>query len=66
MPIAVRLASGIVDSLKAQPLALALIVMNLLFMAFFAWIAHEIGNRNKAEREYLQSRIAELTLQCRK
>lgn len=41
---AAKVASGIVDTLKNQPLALALIVINVLFIAFVGFVIHGLAD----------------------
>ncbi|MCP1761933.1 hypothetical protein [Bradyrhizobium japonicum] len=38
-----KLATGVAESLKGQPLALALVVINLLFLSGFAVMLREIA-----------------------
>lgn len=59
-----KVASGIVDSLKSQPLVLALIVINVLFLAMFVWIAHEVATTNRIERTQRDTLIQELQKTC--
>jgi hypothetical protein len=42
---AARIAGGVAEALKAQPLALALIVLNVLWLAAVFWLAHANGVR---------------------
>jgi hypothetical protein len=44
-----KVASGVVEGLKEQPLALALIVINVLFIAFMVFVLHSL--KTQAERK---------------
>jgi len=46
-----KVASGVVDGLKSQPLSLALIVMNVVFVVFVAWLAHTVNTRTEHQYE---------------
>lgn len=43
-----KVASGIVDSLKGQPLALSLLVINVLYLLFGAWLLLKVSDRSEA------------------
>ena len=60
-----KVATSVVDGLKAQPLALALIIMNVVFMAFAAWITHSINERTIRQFEVKDALIAKLVDQCK-
>lgn len=45
-----KVAGGVVSGLTSQPLALALIVVNVLFLAMFVWIGTEVSTTNRIER----------------
>ena len=47
---AVKLAGTVAESLKTQPLALALVIVNVLFLVFGAWVLHTVGVHVRAER----------------
>ena len=50
-----RAVNSFIDSLKRQPLALALVVMNVALLAFLFWNARDIANaRNNYLRETQQ------------
>jgi hypothetical protein len=44
-----KVATGIVDNLKTQPLALAILVINVLFLGFMGFIIHSL--KEQAERK---------------
>ena len=60
------LANNVVGGLKTQPLVLALVVMNLAFIAFTTFLAYRLDIRNTDEREYTQSLVRTLTASCLK
>lgn len=45
-----RLASGMVDALRSQPLALALVLVNVIYLIGFGWVMGDIAKR-VAERD---------------
>jgi len=45
-----RVASGTVDALKTQPLALALVIVNVLFLMAGGLFVYYIGGAIRAER----------------
>jgi len=53
-----KVATGIVDGLKSQPISLALIVLNLVFIGFVGWIAHEINLRTEHQYQVKDQLIA--------
>lgn len=55
-----KVASGVVEGLKDQPLALALIVVNVLFLAFTGYILHSL--KDQAERK--DALLHELATHC--
>jgi hypothetical protein len=61
---AARVAVSISDSLKSQPLALALIVMNVLFILLVAWFVHLVRTDNAAERAQINEALMQLRLAC--
>jgi threonine/homoserine/homoserine lactone efflux protein len=46
-----KVASTTIEALKAQPLALALIVVNVLFLLAGIWIMHDVAARFEARNE---------------
>jgi len=60
-----KVASGVVEGLKSQPLSLALIVVNLTFIGFMGWIAHEFNQRTTHQYEVKDQLIAKLLDQCK-
>jgi hypothetical protein len=59
-----KVASGIVEGLRTQPLSLALIVMNLVFVLFVAWLANEFNKRTTHQYEIKDQLIAKLIDKC--
>jgi hypothetical protein len=60
-----KVATGVVEGLKSQPLSLALIVLNLVFVLFVAWLAHEFNQRTNHQYEVKDTLIAKLIDKCR-
>jgi hypothetical protein len=60
-----KVATGIVDGLKSQPLSLALIVLNLTFIVFTAWLAYTVNARTTHQYDVKDALIAKLIEQCR-
>jgi len=59
-----KVATTVVEGLRAQPLSLALIVVNLVFVGFVAWIANEFNQRTTHQYEVKDQLIARLIDQC--
>jgi hypothetical protein len=59
-----KVAASLVDSLKAQPLTLAFVVLNILFLAVFTFIVYSINERNTVERAAYVAQISALVKQC--
>jgi hypothetical protein len=60
-----KVASGVVEGLKSQPLSLALIVLNVLFILFVGWLAHEFNQRTTHQYEVKDQLIMRLIDQCK-
>lgn len=58
-----RAAAGIVDSLKTQPLSLALVIMNVGLLLLFYFIVQSAENRQKIVAEQ-QTKLHELLARC--
>jgi hypothetical protein len=58
-------AKSVVAGLKDQPLSLALIIVNLAFIGFVGWIAHEFNQRTTHQYEVKDQLIAKLLDQCK-
>lgn len=52
-----QLANNIVESLRAQPLVLALVLINVIVLAGFAFTLHEVGKSIARKDAMLQSCI---------
>jgi len=60
-----KVATTVVEGLKNQPLSLALIVLNIAFILFVAWLAHEFNQRTNHQYEVKDQLIAKLIDQCK-
>jgi hypothetical protein len=60
-----KVASSVVEGLKDQPLSLALIAMNVIFVMFTGWLAHEWNVRTTHQYEVKDQLIARLIDKCR-
>lgn len=57
-------SKSLIQALKDQPMALALLVLNLAFLAFVGWLTHEVSGNMRTEREQRQQMILTLMQQC--
>ena len=60
----VKLATSVVDGLKQQPLSLALIAMNVVFVLFVTWLAYTINNRTENQYRIKDDLITKLIDKC--
>ena len=60
-----KVASGVVEGLKSQPLSLALIVMNVIFIGFAVWVLQSLNARTVHQYEVKDQLIAKLVDKCR-
>jgi hypothetical protein len=60
-----KIAVGVVEALRAQPLALALIVMNVVFVVFFWSIFTQLNTRTTHQYEVKDDLIVKLITQCK-
>ena len=60
-----KVATSVVEGLKSQPLSLALIVVNLVFVVFVGWLAHEFNERTINQYAVKDQLIAKLLDQCK-
>jgi hypothetical protein len=59
-----KVATGVVEGLRSQPLSLALIVINVVFVLFVAWLAHEFNARTTHQYEIKDQLITKLIDKC--
>ena len=57
-------AKSVVEGLKGQPLSLALIAMNMVFVLFVGWLAWTFNARTTHQYEIKDALIAKLIQQC--
>ena len=61
-----KVATGVIEGLKSQPIALALIVMNVIFVGAAAYASHELNIRTTARYAAQDELIHKLIDQCTK
>jgi len=59
-----KVASGVIEGLKSQPLSLALIVMNLIFIGFAWLVLDQLNTRTTRQYEVKDQLIAKLIDKC--
>jgi hypothetical protein len=59
-----KVATATIESLKSSPLALALIVINVLFLVGGIWVLHDIALNLKGQQERKDQLLAELAKDC--
>jgi len=59
-----KVATGVVEALKNQPISLALIVMNVIFVGAIAYASHELNIRTTARYAAQDELIHKLIDQC--
>jgi len=59
-----KVATGVIDALKGEPISLALIVMNVIFIGAVGWWAREINIRTTHHYEVKDALIEKLIDQC--
>jgi hypothetical protein len=62
-----KVATGFIESMKSQPLALALVVMNFTLLVFFWWILDTVAKTAEKRQALVaaeQHEIRELLVKC--
>jgi len=59
-----KVATSVVESMKGQPLALAVIVVNVLFLVGGLWFLHEIATLTSARQQRNDQLLVELVREC--
>ena len=65
---ATKVAGNVVEALKSQPLVLALLVLNIVFLVFIVWVLREVSQANRArdtQRDKMLSELQESLRICR-
>ena len=55
-----KVAGSIVEALKSQPLVLALLVLNIVFLVFIVWVLREVSSTNRARDAQRDTMLKEL------
>ena len=61
-----KVAHGLIEGLKTQPLSLALVIINLVFIIFTFWLTNSLNERTTHQYEVKDQLIAKLLDQCAK
>jgi hypothetical protein len=59
-----KVVSGVTDALKNQPLALALIVINLMFLAAGIWVSRDFFTRLESASLRKDKMVDEMMQRC--
>jgi uncharacterized BrkB/YihY/UPF0761 family membrane protein len=59
-----KVVSGTVDALKGQPLALALVIINVMFLAGGMWTAHDFFQRLESASLRKDTMVEEMMKRC--
>lgn len=60
-----KAATATVEALKSQPLALALIVINVLFLTAGGWVLHTVADNARSDRDARNALLAQMAENCR-
>jgi len=55
-----KVATSVIEGMKSQPLALGLIVLNISFIMFVAWLAYTINERTESQYRVKDAQTATL------
>jgi uncharacterized protein (DUF2062 family) len=58
-----KVAAGFIDALKTQPLALALVICNVLLLALFAYVIR-VADRNRDQLMEMQRETQKMLYRC--
>lgn len=59
-----KVATATVESLKSQPLALALVLINVLYLAGGLWSLHNVADAFRTREMARDQLVASLALKC--
>jgi len=62
-----KIASGFMEAMKSQPLALALVIMNMALLGFFWFILEKVAENHRNDMKLIfdeQKEVRELLTRC--
>ena len=59
-----KVATSVVETMKSQPLALALIVINVLFLAVGVWVLREVAQNSRTDRAAQVALLTQMANNC--
>jgi hypothetical protein len=59
-----KVATGVIESLKSQPLAIALLVINILFLGTVIYVLREVAATTRARELHTSELLADLARRC--
>jgi hypothetical protein len=61
-----KVASSVIEGLRGQPLSLALVVLNMVFIVFVAWLSYTVNARTEHQYQVKDELIIKLIEKCQK
>jgi hypothetical protein len=59
-----KLAATVIDAMKAQPLAVALVVINILFLAASGYILEKVADATRVREERQNQLLGQIAKRC--
>lgn len=59
-----KVATSTIDAMKSQPLAIALIVVNILFLGVGVYLIREVVQQNRSDRKERNEMTTQLMTNC--